>query len=158
MIAWTWVMSCHHRLDPGPFSEKIHPPIIGRRIQTICITIVQCWTNVEDVGPLLYECYPNVLRLLWHALTSIDLRINSRSKGFCQVKKIPKIREKLGSGWVGQAQSRIKFFGGKCFFFVFFVCCFHVSKCFKKKKLDRFCLINPSFSQIFGFVLTWQDP
>ena len=30
----------------------------------MCITFVQCWTNVEDVGPTLYKCYTNVLRLL----------------------------------------------------------------------------------------------
>ena len=28
------------------------------------ITFVQRRTNVFDVGPLLYKCYPNVLRLL----------------------------------------------------------------------------------------------
>ena len=25
---------------------------------------IQCWTNVEDVGPTLYKCYTNVLCLL----------------------------------------------------------------------------------------------
>ena len=30
----------------------------------ICMTFVQCWTNVEDVGPTLYKCYANVLCLL----------------------------------------------------------------------------------------------
>ena len=25
---------------------------------------MQCWTNVEDVGPTLYKCYTNVLCLL----------------------------------------------------------------------------------------------
>ena len=29
--------------------------------QNICRTFVQCWTNVEDVGPMLYKCSPNVL-------------------------------------------------------------------------------------------------
>ena len=43
------------------------------------------------------------------------------TEGFCQVKKI---REKLGSGWVCQAFC----------FYVFFVCCFHVSNCFQKNK------------------------
>ena len=42
-----------------------------------------------------------------------------------------------------------------------FLCCFHVSQCFKKKS-DRVVggwgLTNPSFSRIFGFVLTGQDP
>ena len=32
--------------------------------QSICITFVQCWTNVEDVGPTLYKCYTNALCLL----------------------------------------------------------------------------------------------
>ena len=27
----------------------------------ICITFIQCWPNVEDVGPTLYKCYTNVL-------------------------------------------------------------------------------------------------
>ena len=32
-----------------------------------CIIFVQCWTNVEDVGPTLYKYYTNVLCLLgWH--------------------------------------------------------------------------------------------
>ena len=34
------------------------------KTQNICITFVQCWTNVEDVGPTLYKCYVNVLCLL----------------------------------------------------------------------------------------------
>ena len=42
-------------------------------------------------------------------------------KGFCQVKKNQKIREKLGSGWVGQAPTRIIILFWKCC--VFFVFC-----------------------------------
>ena len=34
----------------------------------ICITFVQCWTNVEDVGPTLYKCYTNVLCFLGEIL------------------------------------------------------------------------------------------
>ena len=34
------------------------------KTQNICITFVQCWTNVKDVGPTLYKCYANVLCLL----------------------------------------------------------------------------------------------
>ena len=37
-------------------SPKGHYP----EIQNICITFVQCWTNVEDVGPALYKYYANV--------------------------------------------------------------------------------------------------
>ena len=40
------------------------------------------------------------------------------AKGFCQVKKHPKIREKLGIGWVGQDSNRI-FFIEILYFFVF---------------------------------------
>ena len=32
--------------------------------QNICITFVQCWTDVEDVEPTLYKCYKNVLCFL----------------------------------------------------------------------------------------------
>ena len=30
---------------------------IFQQTQSISITFVQCWTNVEDVGPTLYRCY-----------------------------------------------------------------------------------------------------
>ena len=30
----------------------------------ICITFIQCWANVQDVGPTLYKYYTNVLCLL----------------------------------------------------------------------------------------------
>ena len=44
------------------------------------------------------------------------------SKGFCQVKINPKIREKLGSGWMGEALTRILFLLLKfCVFLMFFV-------------------------------------
>ena len=29
----------------------------SQQTKNICITFVQCWTNVEDVGPTLYKCY-----------------------------------------------------------------------------------------------------
>ena len=35
-----------------------------QQTQNICITFVQCWTNVEDVGQALYKCYTTVLWLL----------------------------------------------------------------------------------------------
>ena len=59
---------------------------------------------------------------------------SNKSKGFCQVKTIQKIREKLESGWLGQDPTRIIFFWGEMLcFFVFFVLfsCFQI---FKKKK------------------------
>ena len=58
------------------------------------------------------------------------------SRGFCQIKKNQKIREKLGSGWVGQATTQNFFFGGGGNF-VFFVCFFVLFSCFQmcKKKI-----------------------
>ena len=35
-----------------------------QQTQNICMTFVQCWTYVEDVGPTWYKCYTNVLCLL----------------------------------------------------------------------------------------------
>ena len=55
------------------------------------------------------------------------------SKGFCQVKINLKTREKLGSGWVAQALTRIIIFFGNFAFFLFFVVFFvveHVSNFF----------------------------
>ena len=37
----------------------------AQQTQNICITFVQCWTSVEDVGTTLYKCYTNVLCLLF---------------------------------------------------------------------------------------------
>ena len=36
------------------------------------ITFIQCWTNVEDVGPTLYKCYKNVLCSLGLLLDKIS--------------------------------------------------------------------------------------
>ena len=36
---------------------------------------MQCWTNVEDVGPTLYKCYTNVL-CLCHILYFVGQREN----------------------------------------------------------------------------------
>ena len=37
------------------------------------ITFVQCWTNVENVGPTLYKCYTNVLCLLGCTLSLLTI-------------------------------------------------------------------------------------
>ena len=67
-------------------------------------------------------------------------------RGFVKLKKIKKIREKLGSGWVGQVPTRTFFFH-----VVFLLYMFP-----KIKKMDRgvggCCLANPSFSRIFLFL------
>ena len=38
--------------------------MVSQQTQNICITCIQFWTNVEDVGPTLYKCYANVLCFL----------------------------------------------------------------------------------------------
>ena len=43
-----------------------HQP--SQQTQNICITVVQCWTNVGDIGSTLYTCYTNVLCLLGYRL------------------------------------------------------------------------------------------
>ena len=32
-----------------------------QQTENICITFIQCWTNVEDDRPTLYKCCANVL-------------------------------------------------------------------------------------------------
>ena len=57
-------------------------------------------------------------------LRVFEAQMKSYAKGFCQVKQIPKIREKLGSGWVGMSSPNSDFFfffGNFVFFRVFCV-------------------------------------
>ena len=59
-FAWTNCTRVH------PFRGEVVDP--SQQTQNICMAFVECWTNVEDVGPTLYKCYTNVLcllRLLW---------------------------------------------------------------------------------------------
>ena len=44
--------------------HQAEPLITSQQTQNICITFIQCWTNVEDVGPTLHKCYTNALCLL----------------------------------------------------------------------------------------------
>ena len=60
--------------------------------------------------------------------------IYTDTKGFRQVKQNKKIKEKLGSGWVGQALTRImNFFLKSCFFVIFVL--FSYFQMFQKKKI-----------------------
>ena len=43
--------------------------------QNILKTSVQCWTNVEDVGPTLYKCFKNVLCLPGDRVNQIKLQL-----------------------------------------------------------------------------------
>ena len=47
-----------------PFEVVLIYVAYTKQTQNMCVTFVQCWTNVEDVGPTLYKCYANVLCLL----------------------------------------------------------------------------------------------
>ena len=52
----------------------------SQQTQSIWITFVQCWTNVENVGPTLYTCYTNMLRLLgWSARQVLPANTGHRS-------------------------------------------------------------------------------
>ena len=50
-------------IQPSP---QAHCVLEGptQQTQNICITFIQSWTSVEDVAPMLFKCYINVLRLL----------------------------------------------------------------------------------------------
>ena len=64
------------------------------------------------------------------------------------------------SGWVKPRLGIFSFLEILCFLCVLWV--FFWCTCFQKKKMDKgvcgWCLANPSFSRIFLFFLTWQDP
>ena len=36
----------------------------SQQTQNICVTLIQCWTNVKDIGPMLYKFFTNVLFLV----------------------------------------------------------------------------------------------
>ena len=82
-------------------------------------------------------------------------------RGFVNLKKIQKsVKNSEVGGWVGHVPTRIIFFFGNCVFFCFFVF-FFVCTWLKKKwigGMGEWDLANPSFSRIFWFFLTWQDP
>ena len=63
----------------------------AQQTKNICITLIQCWTNVFDVGPTLYKCYTNVLCLLGEGCTIENLAVNFR-QFFCDLLKNKKIR------------------------------------------------------------------
>ena len=44
----------------GRLTPRLTSPEATQQTQNMCITFVQCRTNVEDVGPTLYKCYTHV--------------------------------------------------------------------------------------------------
>ena len=77
----------------------------SQQTQNICTMSVQCLRRRPNFVQKLYKC-----------VVCAVIRCN----GFCQVKKNQKIREKLGSGWVGQAPTRISFLEILCLLMLFF--------------------------------------
>ena len=96
---------------------------------------------VSVVAKRTVQFFASVLKQILCVLDYIDVMVNSslstqlvlnitrtRTKGFCQVKKNPKIREKLGvGGWVKPQLGLFSSFGKFVFFFSFFLVV-HVSK------------------------------
>ena len=66
---------------------------------------IQCWTNVEDVGPTLYKCYTNVLCLLGRRTFSQTLYI-SPMLGQSR-RRWPNIKTALGECLVGVVSSLV---------------------------------------------------
>ena len=52
--------------------------------QNICVTIMQCWTNVEEVVSTWYECHTNVLCLPDSGLSDhADATVDYWTRGLC---------------------------------------------------------------------------
>ena len=75
---------CFHNDDSWP---TIYMKLITEYLsqQNMCITFLQCWTNVENVGPSLYKCYRYVLCLLGWA----SMNLNNKDLGSWEVMHIP---------------------------------------------------------------------
>ena len=77
----------------SPIPQKIQHPskhktfTQSHQTQNICITFVQCWSNVEDVGPTLYKCYTNVLCLLgcWFNVGLTSSKHKTLTQFWCNV-------------------------------------------------------------------------
>ena len=139
-------------------SEAEHATSRSRRLPTI-LTFTRGWgrNNFVSFKPPRPGTEPRTLAWKAAVLTTtlgpppthiIDIQINRKQlRGFIKLKKIKiKIREKLGSGWVGQAPTRIIIFGGKfCVFCVVFMFP-NVSK----KKSDRRVIFLSHESEFFS--------
>ena len=51
--------------------------VVSQQAQSICMTFVQCWPNIENVGPTLYTCPTNVVCLLGY-LTAFAPSLKNR--------------------------------------------------------------------------------
>ena len=62
----TWSLGCKQTdCITGGISKLVDPKPILTPVNTKHLyDFIQCWANVEDVGPTMYKCYTNVLCLL----------------------------------------------------------------------------------------------
>ena len=56
-----WLRHSSRWTEYSPVSTAI---LMCQQTQSICVTFIQCRSNVKDVGPTLYKCYTTVLCLL----------------------------------------------------------------------------------------------
>ena len=70
--------SALNAVEAGDQSDWTATCCIIRQTQNMCITFVQCWTNVEDVGPtlykMLYKCFGFSGLLISHKTHRVTLR------------------------------------------------------------------------------------
>ena len=57
------ILISEHKARTKPLSVDVTEKST-QKTQNNCMIFIQCWTNVEDVGPTLYKCYTHVLSLL----------------------------------------------------------------------------------------------
>ena len=56
----------------------LNQPLQSQLAHNICITFIQRWTNVFDVGPTLYKCYTNVSCLLGSYYRAKCISVNNK--------------------------------------------------------------------------------
>ena len=133
-------------------------------------TLAQHWTSMGSTSRVCWDRIRSKLIGLTRKspMATIDaqysISFGSASRigwirGFVKLKKNPKSEKNSEvGGWVFPAPTRILMFWGKfCVFCVVFMFTI-VSKKKSDRRVDGFCLTNPSFPQIFIFFLTWHDP
>ena len=79
-------------------------PDSSQQTQNICVTFIQCWTNVEDVGSTLYKCYTNVFFVCWVAN---QLLIKATNRIFAGINS---------THWLSTSISTILFQTGQTFY------------------------------------------
>ena len=58
-------ISLSQRLKLYIHVQNVYEYVLNKLLNKfVLLLFVQCWTNVEGVGPTLYKCYTNVLCLL----------------------------------------------------------------------------------------------